>query len=388
MSSPDEHAEGVRLVGVTKAYGSFLAVDNIDLAIPRDSYFCLLGPSGSGKSTVLRMIAGLETPTHGRLFIGDRDVSTTPANRRSVHTVFQSYALFPRMTVFDNVAYGLRAQGRLSRNEVVQRVSDALAQVRLTGSERKKPAALSGGQQQRVALARALVNRPDVLLLDEPLGALDQQLRREMQDELVRLHGDSQTTFVHVTHDQEECFACATQVAVMRDGDVEQVGAPRDVYRQPRSRFVAGFLGTANIVQAEVVATEGDRHRVRVAGGELWSGGHTTPSLGGKASLVVRPEDIDIASADRIGTDGWLRATLIDQQATATIVRVRLRIDGGIELTAERSASPSAALHLTTGEPLAVRFDREPGWLIDDDTPVRGSDGLQVTGHQPRRSTP
>jgi spermidine/putrescine transport system ATP-binding protein len=370
VNAPAPSAEGVQLLAVSKAYGSFLAVDDIDLAIPRGSYFCLLGPSGSGKSTVLRMIAGLETPTHGRVVIGDRDVSATPANRRPVHTVFQSYALFPRMSVFDNVAYGLRAQGRPSRAEVSRRVSDALAQVRLAGSERKKPAALSGGQQQRVALARALVNRPEVLLLDEPLGALDLQLRREMQDELVRLHRDSGTTFVHVTHDQEECFACATQVAVMRAGKVEQIGAPRDVYRQPRSRFVAGFLGTANIVPADVVATEGDQHRVRVAGGELLSGGRPALRPGGTASLVVRPEDIDIASADRVGTDGWLRATLIDQQATATVVRVRLRLESGTELTAERSASPSAALQESAGDAIAVRFDREPGWLIEDDPPT------------------
>jgi spermidine/putrescine transport system ATP-binding protein len=367
MSSAGAHHEGVRLVGVTKTYGSFRAVDNVDLSIPRGSYFCLLGPSGSGKSTVLRMIAGLESPTAGRLLIGDRDVSATPANRRPVHTVFQSYALFPRMTVFDNVAYGLRAQGRPNRAEVAERVSAALTQVRLTGSERKKPAALSGGQQQRVALARALVNRPEVLLLDEPLGALDLQLRREMQDELVRLHRDTQTTFVHVTHDQEECFACATQVAVMREGRIEQVGAPRDVYRQPRSRFVAGFLGTANIVPAEVVAVEGDRNRVRVASAELWSGGRATRELGEQAALVLRPEDIDLASADRIGAERWLGATLIEQQATATMVRVRLRLDSGLELVAERSASPSAALHVAAGQPIAVRFDREPGWLIDDD---------------------
>jgi spermidine/putrescine transport system ATP-binding protein len=368
VSAGETSSEGVQLLGVTKAYGSFVAVDGIDLSIPRGSYFCLLGPSGSGKSTVLRMIAGLETLTRGRVVIGERDVSATPANRRPVHTVFQSYALFPRMTVFDNVAYGLRAQGRPSRAEVSRRVSDALAQVRLAGSERKKPAALSGGQQQRIALARALVNRPEVLLLDEPLGALDLQLRREMQDELVRLHADSGTTFVHVTHDQEECFACATHVAVMREGRIEQIGTPREVYRRPRSRFVAGFLGTANIVQAEVVASEGERQRVRVAGGELWAGGRPALRPGETAGLVLRPEDIDIASADRIGADGWLPATLIDQQATATVVRVRVRCDGGPELTAERSASPSAALRESPGEPIAVRFDREPGWLIDDES--------------------
>lgn len=374
MSAAEAPAEGVRLAGVTKAYGSFLAVDDVDLSIPRGSYFCLLGPSGSGKSTILRMIAGLETPTRGRVVIGDRDVSSTPANHRPVHTVFQSYALFPRMTVFDNVAYGLRAQGRPNRAELSQRVGDALTQVRLTGSERKKPAALSGGQQQRVALARALVNRPEVLLLDEPLGALDLQLRREMQDELVRLHADTGTTFVHVTHDQEECFACATHVAVMREGRVEQIGVPRYVYRQPRSRFVAGFLGTANIMRAEIVAAEGDRYRVRAAGADVGSGGRPGRAAGEQVALVVRPEDIDIASAERSGADGWLRATLIEQQATATMVRVRLRLDGGLELTAERSASPSAALHVSAGEPLAVRFDREPGWLIDDDDePAAGS---------------
>ena len=243
---------GVSLRSVAKRYGEFTAVSEIDLEIPGGSYYCLLGPSGSGKSTILRLIAGLETLSSGQVLIGDADVSTVPANRRPVHTVFQSYALFPRMSVFDNVAYGLRAQRAGSRSEIATRVHEALAQVRLAGFEDRRPAQLSGGMQQRVALARALVNRPEVLLLDEPLGALDLKLRREMQDELVRLQHESQTTFVHVTHDQEECFACASEVAVMRLGAIEQVGSPREVYRHPATEFAASFLGSANILAATI----------------------------------------------------------------------------------------------------------------------------------------
>ena len=293
---------GVRLESATKRYGEFTAVSEIDLEIPGGGYYCLLGPSGSGKSTILRLIAGLETLTAGRVLIGDADVSTVPANRRPVHTVFQSYALFPRMSVFDNVAYGLRAQRAGSRAEIGARVHEALAQVRLAGSEDRRPAQLSGGMQQRVALARALVNRPEVLLLDEPLGALDLKLRREMQDELVRLQHESETTFVHVTHDQEECFACASQVAVMRLGAIEQVGSPREVYRHPATEFAASFLGSANILAATIVSRRGDGgYRVRWDGGELDAGGPAQLSGDRTVTLVIRPEEIEVAAA---GGDG------------------------------------------------------------------------------------
>jgi spermidine/putrescine transport system ATP-binding protein len=354
-------SRGVRLEAATKRYGDFTAVSDIDLEIPGGSYYCLLGPSGSGKSTILRLVAGLETLSEGRVLIGDSDVSTVAANRRPVHTVFQSYALFPRMTVFDNVAYGLRAQRAGSRREIAQRVHEALAQVRLAGSESRKPAQLSGGMQQRVALARALVNRPDVLLLDEPLGALDLKLRREMQDELVRLQRESATTFVHVTHDQEECFACAHQVAVMRLGAIEQVGSPREVYRRPATQFAASFLGSANLFAAEVVSGAGERYRARWVGGELEVGGPAGLATGRPLSLVIRPEEIEVAAAGP-GEDGH-PGRVLDIQEAASTVRLRISVLGS-ELLAERSAS--AALAVAAGDDVAVRVAPGAGWLIDE----------------------
>jgi spermidine/putrescine transport system ATP-binding protein len=356
---------GVRLEAVTKRFGDFTAVADIDLEIPGGSYYCLLGPSGSGKSTILRLIAGLETLSAGRVLIGDTDVSTVPANRRPVHTVFQSYALFPRMTVFDNVAYGLRAQRAGSRREIAGRVHEALAQVRLTGSESRKPAQLSGGMQQRVALARALVNRPDVLLLDEPLGALDLKLRREMQDELVRLQRESETTFVHVTHDQEECFACASEVAVMRLGAIEQVGTPRAIYRHPATDFAASFLGSANKVAATILAQRGDGgYRVRWEGRELDVGGRPGLAPGAAATLVIRPEEIEVADG-AAPDDRWLSGTLVDVQEAASTVRLRI-VAPGIELLAERSASAPAVA--APGETVSVRVADGHGWLIDGAT--------------------
>jgi spermidine/putrescine transport system ATP-binding protein len=352
---------GVRLETVTKRFGDFTAVADIDLEIPGGSYYCLLGPSGSGKSTILRLIAGLETLSAGRVLIGDTDVSTVPANRRPVHTVFQSYALFPRMTVFDNVAYGLRAQHAGSRREIADRVHETLAQVRLAGSESRKPAQLSGGMQQRVALARALVNRPDVLLLDEPLGALDLKLRREMQDELVRLQRESETTFVHVTHDQEECFACASEVAVMRLGAIEQVGTPRAIYRHPATEFAASFLGSANKLAAAIVAERGDGdYRVRWAGRELDVGGPPRLAPGATVTLVVRPEEIEVVDGSA-PNERWLAGTLVDVQQAASTVRLRIALPG-IELLAERSASARGAA--TPGESVSVRVADGHGWLI------------------------
>ena len=353
---------GVRLESVSKRFGDFEAVSDIDLEIPGGSYYCLLGPSGSGKSTILRLIAGLETLSAGRVLIGDSDVSTVPANRRPVHTVFQSYALFPRMTVFDNVAYGLRARRAGSRREIADRVHGALAQVRLAGSEDRKPAQLSGGMQQRVALARALVNRPDVLLLDEPLGALDLKLRREMQDELVRLQRESETTFVHVTHDQEECFACATEVAVMRLGAIEQVGTPRTIYRHPATEFAASFLGSANTLAATVLAERGDGdYRVRWQGGELDVGGPPGLARDRAVTLVIRPEEIEVADGAP-ADDRWRAGTLVDVQEAASTVRLRIAALG-TELEAERSASARAAA--TPGEAVSVRVADGRGWLVD-----------------------
>jgi spermidine/putrescine transport system ATP-binding protein len=369
---------GVSLRSASKRYGEFTAVSEIDLEIPGGGYYCLLGPSGSGKSTILRLIAGLETLSSGQVLIGDADVSTVPANRRPVHTVFQSYALFPRMSVFDNVAYGLRAQRAGSRAEIAGRVHEALAQVRLAGSEDRRPAQLSGGMQQRVALARALVNRPEVLLLDEPLGALDLKLRREMQDELVRLQHESQTTFVHVTHDQEECFACASEVAVMRLGAIEQVGSPREVYRHPATEFAASFLGSANILAATIVSGGVDGgYRVRWDGGELDTGGPPGLSRDRSVTLVIRPEELEVAAAGVDG-DGWIEGTLLDIQEAASTVRLRIAVRG-LQLLAERSASAASAF--AAGAAVAVRVVPGSGWLVDSSPSSTGI--TQPTSDEP-----
>jgi putative spermidine/putrescine transport system ATP-binding protein len=240
----------VRLDGALKAYGDILAVDRVDLEIRPDEFFTLLGPSGSGKTTCLRMIAGFERPDAGRIELSGRDVTDLPPNERDVNTVFQDYALFPHMSVGQNVGYGLRIK-KIDRGERASRVAEALAMVRLAGFEERRPAQLSGGQRQRVALARALVNRPRVLLLDEPLGALDLKLRQQMQDELRTLQQEVGITFIYVTHDQEEALTMSDRLAVMNEGRLEQVGAPADVYEHPANEFVAGFVGVSNIVERD-----------------------------------------------------------------------------------------------------------------------------------------
>ncbi|NYI61056.1 ABC transporter ATP-binding protein [Cellulomonas soli] len=235
---------------VTKSFGEFVAVDDLTLTIPSGSFFALLGPSGCGKTTTLRMVAGLEQPSAGTISIGGRDVTGTRAHQRPVNTVFQSYALFPHLTIAENVAFGLRRKGV---KEVARRVAEGLELVELGHLAQNKPSMLSGGQQQRVALARALVNRPALLLLDEPLGALDLKLRRQMQLELKRIQDEVGLTFVHVTHDQEEAMTMADTVAVMNKGRIEQMGAPAELYEHPRTAFVANFLGQSNLAPGTVV---------------------------------------------------------------------------------------------------------------------------------------
>ncbi|AKH85124.1 spermidine/putrescine ABC transporter ATP-binding protein [Streptomyces sp. CNQ-509] len=254
MSAVTERRAGVTLTGISKRFGDVTAVHPLDLTVPRGSFFALLGASGCGKTTTLRMIAGLERPTTGTVRLGDEDVTALPPHRRKVNTVFQSYALFPHLDVRDNVAFGLRRRGIRS---VAKDVQQTLELVELGHLARRKPHQLSGGQQQRVALARAVVNRPEVLLLDEPLGALDLKLRRQMQLELKRIQTEVGITFVHVTHDQEEAMTMADTIAVMNAGRVEQLGAPVELYEDPASSFVANFLGQSNLIAAEIAGTAG-----------------------------------------------------------------------------------------------------------------------------------
>src|SRR3954462_3960228 len=233
---------------VTKRFDEVVAVDDLSLQIERGSFFAMLGPSGCGKTTTLRMIGGFEEPTDGVIYLGDAEGSRLPSYKRDVNTVFQSYALFPPLSIFENVAFGLRRKG-VAKAEVRERVGEALELVDLAGREKRRPNQLSGGQQQRVALARALVNRPRVLLLDEPLGALDLKLRKQMQLELKRIQHDVGITFVHVTHDQEEAMTMADTIAVMDSGHIEQLGSPTELYETPKTTFVAGFLGVSNLIQ-------------------------------------------------------------------------------------------------------------------------------------------
>ena len=269
-------APAVRLSGIRKAYGDVVAVDGVDLEIAEGEFFTLLGPSGSGKTTTLRLIAGFERPDEGTVELAGRDVSAVPPYARDVNTVFQDYALFPHMTIADNVAYGLRVKG-VSRRERQERVQEILRRMRLPDVGGRKPGQLSGGQRQRVALARALVNRPDVLLLDEPLGALDLKLRQEMQLFLKSLQQDLGITFVYVTHDQDEALTMSDRLAVFNQGRIEQLGAPAEVYERPKSEFVAGFVGTSNELERD-----GRRYSIRPEKIHLRDAG-ATPESGMKA---------------------------------------------------------------------------------------------------------
>jgi putative spermidine/putrescine transport system ATP-binding protein len=274
-------AADVTLEGVRKTFGDFIAVDGVDLEIARGEFFSLLGPSGSGKTTCLRMIAGFEEPTSGRILLGGNDVTRIPPYDRDVNTVFQDYALFPHMNVYDNVAYGLKVK-KVSATERRERVAEALRMVQLQGLDKRKPSELSGGQRQRVALARALVNRPKVLLLDEPLGALDLKLRQQMQVELKSIQQAVGLTFIYVTHDQEEALTMSDRIAVMNGGRIEQVGTPANVYEQPVSAFVAGFVGVSNVLSGDVAKA----------------------ITGSDAPITIRPEKIRMASLDeKVGRD-------------------------------------------------------------------------------------
>ncbi|MVO89889.1 polyamine ABC transporter ATP-binding protein [Streptomyces sp. p1417] len=302
MTTAHDHGGDVRLTGISKTYGSFTAVHPLDLTVPQGSFFALLGASGCGKTTTLRMIAGLEEPSTGTVRLGEQDVTALPPYKRPVNTVFQSYALFPHLDIFENVAFGLRRRGIKS---VKKQVGEMLDLVQLGEQARRKPHQLSGGQQQRVAVARALINHPKVLLLDEPLGALDLKLRRRMQLELKRIQTEVGITFVHVTHDQEEAMTMADTVAVMNGGRVEQQGTPADLYENPRTTFVANFLGTSNFIGAEVAEVSGDDVILKAGGGKLTLPRARCPApvtTGGTVLAGVRPEKISLTHADDAGT--------------------------------------------------------------------------------------
>jgi spermidine/putrescine transport system ATP-binding protein len=326
----------VELRGVCKRFGTFTAVDQIDLTIAAGEFITLLGPSGCGKTTLLRMISGFETPSEGTVLLNGADVTHEPPYRRDVNQVFQSYALFPHLTVAENIGFGLRMK-KLPRAEIADRVADAAAMVSLTGLEDRKPSQLSGGQRQRVALARALVLRPQVLLLDEPLSALDAKLRHAMQLELKRLQQKLGITFVFVTHDQDEALTMSDRIAVINQGKIEQLGTSSDIYHKPRTTFVANFIGQANILQAELLGREGADARIRLAGGIELVVDAAEVAPGTASPLVsVRPEKIHLQSP-RPGQDppvNTFPARVVDELFRGAIAHLHLEAAGGLVLTA------------------------------------------------------
>src|SRR5207344_2441995 len=282
----------VELVDLVKRFSDVTAVAGINLDMPPGEFFSLLGPSGCGKTTTLRLIAGFERPDEGQILLDGVDMVQTPPHKRNVNTVFQNYALFPHLTVAENVGFGLRYKD-VSKQDAKKRIADALELVRLSGFERRRPSQLSGGQQQRVALARALILNPAVLLLDEPLGALDAKLRKALQIELKSLQQEVGITFLYVTHDQEEALTMSDRLAVMKDGHIEQVGGPQGVYEDPETLYVADFLGVSNLMQATIVSAGTSACRVALDGYELETRG-TDRDVTGEAKIVIRPERIEL----------------------------------------------------------------------------------------------
>jgi spermidine/putrescine transport system ATP-binding protein len=282
----------LKLSQITKSYGDFLAVDDLSLSIPEGSFFALLGPSGCGKTTTLRMVAGLEEPSEGSIHLGTTDITFTRPYKRPINTVFQNYALFPHLTIFENIAFGLRRRGI---KDVDEAVNKALNLVELPHLAQRKPTQLSGGQQQRIALARAIVNRPALLLLDEPLGALDLKLRRQMQIELKWIQKEVGITFVHVTHDQEEAMTMADTIAVMNEGRIEQMGSPADLYDNPETAFVANFLGQSNLIKGTISGSDGDKQIVDLFGQKISLQKSRSHGVDNSIYAGIRPEKFRIS---------------------------------------------------------------------------------------------
>jgi spermidine/putrescine transport system ATP-binding protein len=366
----------IRLDRVTKRFGEFTAVDDVTLDIPRGEFFSLLGPSGCGKTTTLRMIGGFEEVTSGSIFLGDTDVTDLPPFRRATNTVFQNYALFPHLNVFENIAFGLRRR-KTPPNEIRHQVAFMLKLVELPGYEQRKPSQLSGGQQQRVALARALVNNPRVLLLDEPLGALDLKLRKQMQVELKRIQSEIGITFIFVTHDQDEAMTMSDRIAVMREGRIEQLGTPEQLYEHPRTTFVAGFLGVSNLLDGEVVGRNDELVDVRLADGTVVRA--PANDVGAIAVRVgVRPEKLRVlalgneASASEPDANR-LEGVVIDASyvGVSTQYLVETADKHRITVYAQNLETSGAGEILADGAQVRLTWRPQHTFVIDGENPAK-----------------
>ncbi len=352
----------LQLEQVTKSFGESKVLDGIDLSVYSGEFITLLGSSGCGKTTTLRIISGLESPDSGRVLLEGKDVTWEEPNKRDVNTVFQNYALFPHMTVEENIGYSLRLKKR-KKPEIWEEVQKALTLVQLEGYEHRMPHELSGGQRQRVAIARAVVNRPRILLLDEPLGALDLQLRRQMQSELKRLQKQLGITFIYITHDQEEALNMSDRVAVMRDGRFEQIGSPDEIYNTPKTSFVAGFVGSANILQGRVEYAEGDKVCLRHPQGVVWARNLGAPVISGQTvTLAVHSEQVNIEK----NSQGYAAAGLLGRVREKTLaggmLRIMVELGNGEELTVSRcgiSTDPEP------GDTVLLDWNTQDAVLID-----------------------
>ncbi len=343
---------------VSKFYGDFCAVDDLSLTVPDGSFFALLGPSGCGKTTTLRMIAGLEEPSQGTIQIGDNDITTQKPYRRNVNTVFQNYALFPHLTIFENIAFGLRRRGL---KDVKTEVENALNLVELGHLAERKPGQLSGGQQQRIAVARAIVNRPEVLLLDEPLGALDLKLRRQMQIELKRIQMEVGITFIHVTHDQEEAMTMADTIAVMNQGKIEQMGSATDLYEAPKTAFVANFLGQCNLIKAKVQSRAGGKAVVTAKGHTFEVPLERVSTDSDSILLGVRPEKLRL---DDKGTNSIKECVVTDRSFVGTSTQYLVRTPWDLELVVFEQNDEG--LHdLRVGDKVSLEWDPEHTFGLD-----------------------
>jgi spermidine/putrescine transport system ATP-binding protein len=370
-------AVDVRLVQVVKRFADFAVVDHIDLEVQDGEFFSLLGPSGCGKTTTLRMIGGFEQPTSGTIELQGQDVTWLPPYRRNVNTVFQNYALFPHLSIFDNIAFGLRRK-RVKEAEVKRRVTEMLELVELPGYERRKPSQLSGGQAQRVALGRALINRPGVLLLDEPLGALDLKLRKQMQVELKRIQQEVGITFIYVTHDQEEAMTMSDRIAVMNRGRYEQLGDPESLYERPTTRFVAGFLGISNLIPAAIEGTDGQYASARLRDDSLIRIPRSLLNGAKAVSIGVRPEKIRLSdrAADTPAGHNRLVGVVRDASYLGVSTQYLVEAQGGHLTVYEQNVERATRAELwARGDEVQMTWSPDHSFVV----PAEGSEPASVS---------